>query len=48
MATAVSASATCVDPGDPGGPSVADTGYTYDSADRLVAESTVARRGLGV
>jgi RHS repeat-associated protein len=33
---------TCADPANPGGTAVATTGYTYDTADRLVTESTVA------
>jgi RHS repeat-associated protein len=42
LATAVSHGGGCVDPAAPGGVPVATAGYTYDSADRLVSESTVA------
>lgn len=42
MTTAVSGTSTCADPGSPGTAAVATTGYVYDTADRLVTESTVA------
>jgi RHS repeat-associated protein len=42
LATAVSPTTTCVDPANPNGSPVGTVGYTYDSADRLVTESTVA------
>ncbi|TFV61641.1 UNVERIFIED_ORG: hypothetical protein E4P37_18920 [Bacillus sp. AZ43] len=41
LATAVSDTATCADPGNPGDAAASTNYYTYDSADRLVSESTV-------
>ncbi|SDE72436.1 intein C-terminal splicing region/RHS repeat-associated core domain-containing protein [Blastococcus fimeti] len=41
LATAVSGQTTCADPGNPGGAAVANSSYTYDSADRLVSESGI-------
>ncbi|TQN42635.1 RHS repeat-associated protein [Blastococcus colisei] len=41
LASAASGDSTCADPGNPGGAAVTGNSYTYDSADRLVAESAV-------
>lgn len=41
LATAVSGTDVCADPTSPGGATVSRNAYTYDSADRLVTESTV-------
>ena len=42
LATAVSGTGACVDPAAAGSVPVDSTTYTYDTADRLVSESTVA------
>jgi RHS repeat-associated protein len=39
LTTAVSGTSTCADPGNPGTAAVSTTGYTYDSADRLVSDT---------
>jgi RHS repeat-associated protein len=39
LATAASATGTCVDPGNAGGTPVSTVGYTYDTADRLVSDT---------
>lgn len=41
LATAISGTGSCVDPMNPGGTPASTTSYTYDTADRLVTESTV-------